>query len=255
MQSELSIALPVLYGFALTLARIVGVFAFLPMPGTGGGAPMARIVLALACTLALSSRWPSPPEPGGAGPFAMWIASEALLGVLTGVAVGFIADAFLLGAQVLSMPAGFAYASAFDPNTNADSGILLIFAQLLSGMMFFTTGLDGHIIRAFANSLESVPPGTFVARAAMAEELIRLGTSMFTLALRLAIPVVALLLVVDLALGILGRLNSHIQIVSLSFPVKMLVSIVLLASLLSVVPPLFREQSGRVIEFVVSVMN
>jgi flagellar biosynthetic protein FliR len=245
MRGELSIALPALYGFALTLARIAGIFVFLPMPGNSAGAPMARIVLALACTMSLASKWPEAAGIASAGTFAFWLISEAVLGVLIGLAVGFITDAFLMGAQILSMPAGYAYASTFDPNTNADSGILLIFAQLMAGLMFFTTGLDRQIIHAFAQSLDTVPPGSFVVKPAMTAEIIRLGTSMFMLALRLAIPIVALLLLVDLALGILGRLNAQMQIVNLSFPIKMLVSIVLLAATLTVVPHLFREQSAR----------
>ena len=211
---------------------------------------MARIVLALACTMSLAPKWPEIAGIASVGSFIFWLVAEAVLGVLVGLAVGFIADAFLLAAQVLAMPAGYAYASTFDPNTNADSGILLILAQLLAGLMFVTTGLDRQIIKVFADSLETVPPGAFVAEPAMATELIRLGATVFTVALRLAIPVVALLLIVDLALGILGRLNAQIQIVNLAFPVKMLVTLVLLAALLSVVPRLFREQSGEVLETV-----
>jgi flagellar biosynthesis protein FliR len=254
MHGELSVALPLLYGFALTLARISGVFAFLPIPGAGGGSPVARIVLALCCTMALSSRWPEPAEPGSAGTFAVWMLSEALLGVLTGVAVGFITEALMLGAEALSMPAGYAFASSFDPNTSADSGILLIFANLLGGTLFFTTGLDRQVIHAFADSLETLPPGTFVLRPAMTAELIKLGSSMFALAVRLALPVVALLLIVDLALGILSRLNGHIQIVSLALPVKMLVSLLVLAAMLSVIPRLFREQSLKTMHSVAEMM-
>lgn len=248
MRSDVSFALPMLYGFALTLARIAGIFVFIPLPGSGAGSPMARIILALACTMSLSSRWPEVGNAGSTATFTLWLLTESVLGVLIGLAVGFITDAFLLGAQVLSMPAGYAYASTFDPNTNADSGILLIFAQLLAALMFFATGLDRQIIHAFAQSLQTLPPGSFVAQSSMMTEIIRLGTSMFLLALRLALPIVALLLLVDLALGILGRLNPHMQIVSLSFPVKMVVSIVLLAITLDVVPRLFREQSMRTME-------
>ena len=250
MHGDLSFALPLLYGFALTLARIAGIFVYLPMPGTSAGSPMARIVLALACTMSLSSKWQEASAVGSVGTFMMWLIAEGVLGILVGLAVGFITDAFLMGAQVLSLPAGYAYASTFDPNTNADSGILIIFAQLVAGVMFFTTGLDRQIIHAFAQSLDTMPPGSFVARPVMTAEVIRLGTSMLALGLRLAIPIVALLLLVDLSLGILGRLNPQIQIVNLSFPLKMIVSIILLAATLSVVPRLFREQSAKTMEAV-----
>ncbi|HYO84256.1 MAG TPA: flagellar biosynthetic protein FliR, partial [Bryobacteraceae bacterium] len=158
MQGDLVISLAMLHGFALTLVRLAGIFAFLPLPGTSAGAPAARIMLALAVTMSLAPAWPDLDGTATLSTLIAWCAAEAVLGVLTGLAVSTIADAFLLGAQFLSLPAGYAYASTFDPNTNADSGILLIFAQLLTGVLFFATGFDRLIIRAFADSLVTCPP-------------------------------------------------------------------------------------------------
>ena len=247
MQGELSFSLSVLYGFTFTLVRIAGIFVFLPFPGTHAGPGAARIVLALACTFALLPNWPAIETVLSTGDFVALLIREAVLGLLTGVVTGFIAEAFLIGAQVLSLPAGYAYASTFDPNTQADSGILLILSQLMAGLLFFTFGLDRHIIRAFAESLTSYPPGTFTPNAALVDELTRVGTAMFSVAVRLAMPIVGLLLLVDIALGVLGRLNAHMQIVSVSMPVKMLVTIVLLASLMAVVPRVYERHADHMI--------
>ena len=48
---------------------------------------------------------------------------------------------------------------------------------------------------------------------------------MFSVGLRLALPVVALLVMVDVALALLGRLNPQLQLLSLAFPVKMLTAL------------------------------
>jgi len=247
MQGDLSIALSLLYGFALTLVRIAGIFVFLPFPGTHSGPGAARVVLALACTFALLPQWPLVERVLTTGDFVAFIVREALLGLLTGVATGFIAEAFLIAAQVLSLPAGYAYASTFDPNTQADSGILLILSQLMAGLLFFAFGLDRHLIRAFADSLISYPPGTFTANGALVEELTRAGTAMFSVAVRLAMPIVGLLLLVDVAMGVLGRLNAHMQIVSVSMPVKMLITIALLASMMAVIPRVYERHADIVL--------
>ena len=81
------------------------------------------------------------------------------MGIAIGVSVAIALEAFTLAAQVLGLQAGYAYASTIDPNTEADSGILLVFAQLMSGMLFFAMGLDREILRLFAQSLEKVPAG------------------------------------------------------------------------------------------------
>jgi flagellar biosynthesis protein FliR len=51
-----------------------------------------------------------------------------------------------------------------------------------------------------------------------AEALIRLGASLFAVGVRLALPVVALLVMVDVALALMGRLNQQLQLLSLAFP-------------------------------------
>src|SRR5436190_4067195 len=178
MQSDLTIPLGGVYSFALVLIRISGIFVYLPIPGVTAGPAPARIVFSIACTIALSSRWPIlDPSAVTTGVFTMWILSEAAFGIAAGVLVGLIAEAFVMAAQILGLQAGYGYASTIDPNTQADSGILLVLAQLFAGLLFFALGLDRQLVLAIANSLDSHSPGTWVAGRPAAEELIRLGAT------------------------------------------------------------------------------
>ena len=63
-------------------------------------------------------------------------------------------EAFGAGGADPGAQAGYAYASTIDPNTEADSGVLLVFAQLMAGMLFFALGLDREVLRLFAQSLD-----------------------------------------------------------------------------------------------------
>ena len=58
MHGELSISISTVLGFGLTLARLLGLFIFLPWPGAQAGPSMARVAFALACTMALQPMWP-----------------------------------------------------------------------------------------------------------------------------------------------------------------------------------------------------
>ncbi len=149
-----------LLGFLLVLARVGGALVFVPLPGRDCAAAPARVALALGFTLALMARWPqveAVPPIGSAG----WCgsAAEAALGIATGAAVALVLEAFVLAAQILGLQAGYAYASTIDPNTEADSGVLLVLAQLVAGMLFFALGLDREVLRLFADSLERIPAG------------------------------------------------------------------------------------------------
>jgi len=126
-------------------------------------------------------------------------------------------------------------------------------SQLAAGLLFFTLGLDREIIRAFARSLDAFPAGSFALAPAGAEQILRLASGMFSVGLRLAMPAIALLLLVDLALALLGRLNAQLQLLVLAFPVKMMAAIALLATLAVLFPRVYRDYAGQVLARVTSI--
>jgi flagellar biosynthetic protein FliR len=246
MPDNVTLSAGALYGFLLVLARVGGSLIFVPLPGVKSAPEPARIALALGFTFALYSQWPVIRTDGvTAAVIAGWTLAEAAVGLGIGVSVAIALEAFTLAAQVLGLQAGYAYASTIDPNTEADSGILLVFAQLMSGMLFFALGLDREILRLFALSLEKVPAGAYVFGPATAEPLIRLGATLFSVGVRLALPVVALLVMVDVSLALLGRINAQLQLLSLAFPAKMLTALILLSWMSAMFPRILREISGH----------
>jgi len=176
---------------------------------------------------------------------AGWAAAEASVGITIGLSVAVTLEAFTLAAQILGLPAGYGYAQTIDPNTEADSGILLVIAQLFAGMLFFALGLDREILRLFAASLEKIPPGAFVLRPATVEPLFRLAGDLFAVGVRLALPVVALLVMVDVALALMGRLNQQLHLLSLAFPAKMLTALLVLSWIAVLFPRVQWEFSGE----------
>ena len=113
-------------------------------------------------------------------------------------------------------------------------------------MLFFALGLDREVLRLFAQSLEKVAAGRLrISAAASAEPLIRLGASLFSVGVRLALPVVALLVMVDVALALLGRINSQLQLLSLAFPAKMLTALMVLSWVAVLFPRMLREIGGH----------
>src|SRR5262249_42699933 len=109
---------------------------------------------------------------------------------------------------------------------------------------FFTVGLDREVLRLFGETLEKIPPGGYTPGLPAAEAAIQLGAHLFLYGLRLAMPVVALLVMVDVSLALLGRLNSQLQLLSLAFPVKMLTALAVLAWMLPLFPRILTEFAG-----------
>jgi flagellar biosynthetic protein FliR len=229
-----------LLGFLLTLVRMGSVLVFVPMPGITSMVHPARVVLTVGITLALFPEWPHVNAQPSVGLFAMWIIEEAALGIGIGLMVAFAIEAFNVGAQIMGLQAGYAFASTIDPNTQADSSVLALLAQLAASMLFFATGLDREVIRVFARSLETSPAGEFVISRGAGEQILAMGSTMFSTGFRLALPILAVLIMVDIALALLGRVNSQVQLLTIAFPVKMLIGLSMLGWLTFTYPALLR---------------
>lgn len=245
------LSLSALYGFLLVLTRVAGVFIWIPLPGVRNNFGPARIVLSLAVTISLLPEWPAiDTSQVVLARMAGWMLAEAALGVSIGLAVAFLLEAFSIGAQVTALQAGYAYASTIDPDTQADSGVLLVIAQLTGGLLFFTLGLDRQIVRALALSIQVHPPGTFLLAGPLAEQVWRLGSDMFATGLRLAMPALGILVLVDVSLAMFGRMHAQLQLLTLAFPLKMLATLAVLSAIAALMPVVFRSSAGGVMRIV-----
>ncbi len=245
MPIDLTQPLSHIWSFLLALARVGGAIALVPVPGWRRAPEAARIVFAFSLTLALSPVWPSGPVTvGGAGEVLGLVFTETLLGLSLGLAVSLVVEGFTIAAQILGLQAGYAYASTIDPSTEADSGVLPVIAQLCASLLFFTLGMDAQVIRALAQSFSNHPPGVWMAGAAHLDTILELGAGMWKTALRLALPVVGLLILLDLSMAILGKVATQLQLLTLAFPAKMLMALAVLSMLAGVLPELFREQAA-----------
>ncbi len=248
MHARLNVPASTLFAFLLVLARMIGVFVFIPMPVKDAGPGMARVVLALGCTIALYSRWPTLDVTGLTLTSTLrFVVSDAALGAAMGLMVSFIAEAFSVGAQSLALQAGYGYASVVDPTTQADSDVLAVFAQLLAGLFFFTAGIHRFLIQVFADSLEKYPPGTFALTHSLAMEVVRVSAGIFSVGLRLALPIIGLLLMVEIALALLGRISAQLHLGTHAAPIKLLLTLLALASILSVTPHLYSAYAEQIL--------
>jgi flagellar biosynthetic protein FliR len=251
MGTELKIDIGTIYAFLLVLARISGVFIYVPLPGMRSGSEMARAVMSVSMTLVLFSSWPQVRATDvSLGVFLGWMLAEAGLGLAVGLVVASLTEAFQMGAQIISLQAGYSYATTVDPTSGADSSVLLTIAQTSAGLLFFATGLDRQVLMAFGRSLTTYPPGHFEISQTLANLVIQTGSTIFSTGLRLVLPLLGLLLMVEISLALLARLNSQLQLMQLAFPIKMLLALSLMGWLVLIFPKAFAQSSVHVLHLV-----
>jgi flagellar biosynthetic protein FliR len=240
-----------LFAFLVVLTRVSGALVLVPLPGMQGGTEMPRIIAALAITVALYSSWPRYTAfPESLARLVVLLASEAAFGLAIGISVGILNEILKMGAQVMSQQAGYGFASTIDPTTSADSGVLVVIAGLMGGIIFLALGLDHVVIRAFALSLVNRPPGEFHADEHLSEALWRFSSDIFSVGVRLALPAIALLGLIDISLALVGRINAQLHLISLSFPMKMMTVMALIGLLAAMYPRIMRSESGVMIEII-----
>jgi len=233
-------------GFALVAARVTGAFYFVPLPGPDRGAGMAKALIIFAITFALYPLWPvTAPNAAIGGLIVFGTLREAAVGAGLGLVVALAGECFSFCFHLLGLQAGYSFASTIDPSSQADSTVLEAIGHLAGGLLLFTTGLHLEIIRAFAISLQLHPAGTWSLGPEMIPAMLSLFQAMLSAGVRLALPVMASLVLIDLALALAGRVTSHLQLVMLAFPLKMIASLLLIAWLLRFLPSIFLELSTQ----------
>lgn len=251
MHGELTLSVSTLFGFVFVLTRLLGAFVFVPFPERDAGSTTPRIVLAVATTMSLFPRWPTVDASRlTVASLCLILLSEIALGTGIGLLVSFISEALTLGAQILSLQAGYAYASEVDPTSQADSDVLPVLANLMAGLLFFTTGLHRFVIQAFADSLERYPPGVFSMNRNIASTVIHVGSGLFSVGLRLSLPVLGLLLMSEILLGLMGRISSQLHLGQQAGPIKMMISLATLTTILAVAPRLYAAYASEVFRLI-----
>jgi flagellar biosynthesis protein FliR len=243
------IAAEAVFGFLLALARVGTALVFLPIPGYQGLANAARIVLIIGITICLFPYWPRT-LGAGTNPAAVLrtVLAEASLGLVLGLAIAFLAETFQLAAQFISMQTGFSFASTFDPATQADTGVFQVLSQLISGFLFFAFGIHHQLIRMIALSFSSMhaQPSAFSATSFAA--ITQFGAVMMVTAFRLAMPAVALLLLTDVCLSVLSRIQAQVQLLHLAFPAKISLSLFFMSAILVRWPSVYESLARILLE-------
>lgn len=241
---------PTLFGFLLTLARVSGVFAFLPLAAFRAAPDAAKILFSVAFTLLLHSQWRAPEGmEAGIGRIVAAAASEAALGLAIGLALAIVLEGFQFAAQEISLAAGLGYASTVDPTSGADSTVLQTTAQIVTGLLFFVSGADRLMVKALAESLRVCPPESFTLHRGWALAMGQFAGSIFSAGLRLAFPVIALILLADLSLAVLGRVQSHLHLMALTMPVKLGAAMLLLGLTAALQPAIFESRIADWVRF------
>lgn len=172
----------------------------------------AQAVLPEQPVISLNSR-----EAAGA------VVQQVGIGLAMGFAVRLVFAAVELSGEIIGLQMGLNFASFFDPASNAQVSAVARFFGNISMLLFVV--INGHlmVLMAVVKSFDSFPVGGNFLQAIGQMRLHELGASLFSSALWIALPMIALLLFVNLTLGIISRVAPQMNIYAVGFPVTLTV--------------------------------
>jgi len=158
--------------------------------------------------------------------------AELVTGLLLGLAVQFVLEAAQMAGQFLGVQAGYSLVTLLDPQTQADTPVMATFQQLLALLIFLQ--LNGHhgLLRGLAASFVYLPPGSPWASLRAASTLLRAAGGIWLAGLQMAAPVIAATVLVDVTLGFLAKASPQMSVLFVGLPIKTLLTLALLASML-----------------------
>jgi flagellar biosynthesis protein FliR len=83
----------------------------------------------------------------------------------------------------------------------------------------------------------------------------RFASSIFSVGLRLAAPVIGLVLLADFSLSVLGRVQQQLHLMTLTMPVKLAATMLLAALTIGLQPHIFESRMTDWVDFVEGLLH
>jgi flagellar biosynthesis protein FliR len=224
LRSELSL-------FLLECARIAGVIIVTPLAWAHAPNRVRAILVLLLGWIAhgLSARGA---VPGSTLEVVYAIVLELAVGLGIGLVVRFVIAGAEVCGEVMSPAIGLGMASTFDPATQShDSpiGNILRYFVILVALL---TGLHRVLLGGLLAGFRLLPVGTTSNAAVALPGLVQLSSSVLSAGVRIALPLVAILYMTQIALAFIARAAPQMQVFNVGFAVMLAVGLTVFALVL-----------------------
>lgn len=219
--------------FALAV-RFAVLAATLPLLDARSVPALWRLALAGMLAAALAPAVVPAVPPGAVSLAWQPLVTEAVRSMVIGLMLGFTLNlvfvAVRFAGDIAGMQVGFSIVNAFDPMTNSQISVISQFYHMLAVMLFFASGAHLMLISAMFQSCLALPPFGSGPLTGGAWYLLREFSSVFATGLRIAAPIVIVLLLISAAMGVVVKTVPQLNVLVVGFPIKIGVGLITLGA-------------------------
>ena len=222
--------------WVLVLTRITGLLAAFPILGADQMPLQLRAALAALLATVILPVIPVPASiPSSLPELVGLMAAELAIGLLIGTVVAWILEGVAFAGALMDMQMGFSFVQFVDPASSQSTSVSGSLLLQVASLLIFVTGLHHQMILALVDSYRVAPMGQGVPLQTMG--LVILIGQLLAKGFQLAFPVLAVLFLLDMVLGISGKFMPQLQLLQLSFPLKISLGLAILGLLLRELSP------------------
>ncbi len=218
--------------FMWPFVRVSALFLTAPLFGNVSVPVRVRVLLAVALTIAVMPAVGEVPvvEPLSAGGLLI-AAQQVVAGVAMGLLVSAAFQSVVIAGESIALTMGLGFATLIDPQTGVSVPVLSQFILIVTTLLFLALG--GHLvsIQLLAESFTRLPIATTGIDSEDYYRIAAWGVEMYAGAVLIALPAIAVLLTVNMAIGVMTRSAPQMNIFSVGFPLTMLVGFVTVLTL------------------------
>jgi flagellar biosynthetic protein FliR len=221
--------------FALLLIR-PGMVVMLA-PGLGGRQipVMAKIGLTVLLALGLLPAVDVPGSVADTG-LVMVVLHEVAVGLALAFALQALVAAAEFAGHLSSYQIGFSYGATIDPTSGVRNTLLVSLYGMLATLAFFAVNGHHALLRALSQSYAGLPIGAGQVSESLVAAVRDLFALVFVVGLRLAAPVLIVLVIVELAIGLISRSAPSLSFIVIGYPLRTILGLVVVAALIYTVP-------------------
>ena len=241
-----------LLAFVMVLTRISAFFLVLPVFGWKSIPVRIKVALTVIVAIFFSTITPLTIERKGISVLEaiLLIANEATYGLALGLIAALIFTAIKLSGRLIERQMGLAMAQIMDPLTGERAQPLGSLLEMIFIIVFLSANGHHLFLLVISRSYETFPAGSVPTILVLAGGVIKAGSTMFLLGLRLAAPMLAAFLLLMVVLAVLARMVPEMNILFISLPLRVGLGLLMAAIFLPLINAFvseFAEWMGKLL--------
>lgn len=211
------------------LTRILAVIASSPVLGNKQVPARVKIGLSVLLTLIVAPTIGAVPQVAVGSPQGLLILiQQIIIGVAMGFTIRLIFTAVEMAGDLASLQMGLGFATFYDPVNASQTPVIAQWMGMIAALAFLSLNGHLHLLSALAESFHTLPIGDMIPVQGI-YGIASWGGSIFAYALQISLPILAALLITNVALGVLTRAAPQLNLFAVGFPITLSIGFLVLA--------------------------